>query len=366
MSQHDPVDRPFELGALPLGNRVVVAPMSRVSAGPAGVPTRQMAEYYGRFARGGFGLVITEGVYTDELHSQAYAHQPGLVTATQVDGWRAVTRAVHDAGGRILAQLMHAGALSQSLAATIAPSALRPRGEKMPEYGGRGRFPVPAAATATDVKAAIDGFAASALAAREAGFDGVEIHGANGYLIDQFLTGYTNIRDDRYGGDAAARATLAAEVVGAVRAATGRDFVVGLRLSQAKVNDFDHRWTGVAEASAILRTVTAPGPDYLHIAGEGRHWRAAVTLPGGPTITRLARELTALPVIANGGLHDPAQARAVLAEGDADLVSIGRSALVNPDWPQRVRAGQPLRPWDPALLTPTADLASQQAWLARS
>ncbi|KAA9160537.1 NADH:flavin oxidoreductase [Amycolatopsis acidicola] len=366
MSQQGPIDLPFGLGALPLRNRAVVAPMSRVSAGAGGVPTPRLAEYYAGFARGGFGLVITEGVYTDQLYSQAYDGQPGLVTPGQIDGWRVVTRAVHDAGGRVLAQLMHAGALSQCRTATIAPSVVRPRGEKMPAYGGEGAFPMPAAATDTDLKAAIDGFAAAALAAREAGFDGVEIHGANGYLLDQFLTGYTNLRDDRYGGDAAARATLAAEVVDAVRRATDREFVVGIRLSQTKVNDFDHRWADVAEATAILRTVTEPGPDYLHIAGEGRNWRTAATLPGGPTITRLAREVTSLPVIANGGLHDPAQAAEVLSEGDADLVSIGRGALVTPDWPRRVRDGLPLRPWDPALLSPAADLASQHAWQAKN
>src|SRR5262249_37748577 len=154
--------------------------------------------------------------YTDLAFSQAYRNQPAVVTARQIDGWRAVTASVHAAGGRIALQLMHAGALVQGnrhRATTIAPSAVEPRGTKMPAYGGSGPFAVPAPATRSEIGETVEGFAASAVRARLAGFDAVEIHGANGYLIDQFLTAYTNLRADEYGGDAGRRARFAAEVV---------------------------------------------------------------------------------------------------------------------------------------------------------
>ncbi|HVQ60217.1 MAG TPA: NADH:flavin oxidoreductase [Solirubrobacterales bacterium] len=312
--------------------------------------------------RAGFGLIVTEGTYTDAFHSQAYEFQPGLVTREQVEGWRAAVEAVHSAGGRIVAQLMHAGALSQHLEETVGPSAVVPLGEKMPEYGGRGPFPIPQEATEAQLHAAIEGFASAASAAREAAFDGVEVHGANGYLIDQFLTDYTNRRADRYGGDATGRARLAVEVVTAIRAAVGPDFLVGIRLSQTKVNDFSHRWRGREEALAILSAVGSAGPDFLHIASEGRDWRATDRLDDGQTVTSLAREICGKPVIANGGMHDPEQAIAIVSQGEADLVSIARGAIANPDWPSRVREGLSLREFDGQVLQPRADIDSQRAW----
>jgi 2,4-dienoyl-CoA reductase-like NADH-dependent reductase (Old Yellow Enzyme family) len=360
------LEEQVDLGPFAVANRTVVAPMSRVSASAAGVPTSQMAEYYAAFASGGFGLIITEGTYTDSSHSQGYERQPGLVTAEQVGGWNTVVESVHSAGGRIVAQLMHAGALSQHLEKTIGPSAVAPRGEKMPEYGGHGPFPIPQEATEAQLRAAVDGFASAATAAREAGFDGVEIHGANGYLIDQFLTDYTNLREDHYGGDAVARARLATEVVAAVRAAVGSDFPIGIRLSQTKVNDLGHRWRGSEEASAILGAVASSGPDFLHIASEGRDWRTTAELDDGQTVTGLARKISGKPVIANGGMHDPRQASAIISAGEADLISIARGAMANPDWPTRVREGCSLREFDGQMLQPRADIDSQSAWEARA
>lgn len=230
-----------------LKNRAVVSPMTRVSAADEGVPTTRMASYYRSFAEGGFGLVITEGTYTDEIFSQGYANQPGLVTTAQLEGWRGVTEAVHGSGVPIFTQLMHAGALSQVLEETAGPSALRPKGEKMSEYGGKGPFPTPRAMSEAELKVAITGFAEAATNAKAAGFDGVEIHGANGYLIDQFLTGYANDRVGRYGGSISDRARFAGDVLRAVREAVGADFPMGIRLSQGKVNDPGYRWPGARQ-----------------------------------------------------------------------------------------------------------------------
>ena len=362
-----PALSPVQVGSLELSNRTVVAPMSRVSTRGDGLATAQMVAYYARFARGGFGLVVTEGTYTDPWHSQAYPNQPAITTAAHVAAWRTVTDAVHAAGGRIVLQLMHAGALVQQQdggTVPIAPSAVAPRGAKMPAYGGGdGPFALPQAADLVQIRQAVEGFAASAARAVEAGFDGVEIHGANGYLIDQFLTTYTNVRDDEYGGTVEDRVRFAVEVVRAVREATTPDFVVGIRLSQTKVNDLDYRWPGgAAEAETIFRAVAKAGVDYLHLASEGRDWLDTATLDTGVTNTRLAREITGLPVIANGGMHTEAQARSVLAEGHADLVALGRGALSNPDWPVRLVTGAEFVPFDHAMLRPDVTLATQARW----
>ncbi|KAA5830682.1 NADH:flavin oxidoreductase [Saccharopolyspora hirsuta] len=365
MSIH-PALTPVRIGGTELPNRAVIAPMSRVSTAGDGVPTAQMADYYGGFARGGFGLITTEGTYTDDEHSQAYPDQPGITAAAHVAGWREVVRAVHDAGGRIALQLMHAGALSQLDRRSIAPSAVAPKGAKMPAYGGgSGPFRTPEAATEEQIAQAVAGFAAAAARAREAGFDGVEVHGANGYLVDQFLTTYTNLREDRYGGSPQRRARFAAEVLRAVRGAVGPDFPVGIRLSQTKVNDFGYRWPGgVGEAEVIFDSVAAAGADYLHLASEGRDWAESAELAPGVTITRLAKERTGLPVIANGGMHEPARAESVLAAGEADLVALGRGALANPDWPRLLADGGEVREFDRAMLQPDVTLASQAAWSA--
>jgi 2,4-dienoyl-CoA reductase-like NADH-dependent reductase (Old Yellow Enzyme family) len=325
-----------------------------------------MARYYSRFAAGGFSLIITEGTYTDHKYSQAYRNQPAIVTAQQVDGWRAVTESVHAAGSRLVLQLMHAGALVQDnhhRTTTIAPSTVAPQGAKMPAYGGDGPFALPTAATHGDISEAIEGFAASAAQAQVAGFDAVEVHGANGYLIDQFLTSYTNLREDQYGGDPERRTRFAAEVLRAIREAVGPDFPVGIRLSQTKVNDLDYRWPGgAAEAETIFRAVTDAGADYLHLASEGRDWLHTATLDTGVTVTALARDVTGLPIIANGGMHVLTLARSVLADNHADLVALGRGALANPDWPLRLAHDGQLTEFDSTMLKPDVTLDSQRAW----
>jgi 2,4-dienoyl-CoA reductase-like NADH-dependent reductase (Old Yellow Enzyme family) len=362
---------PFHLRNHRLRNRLAVAPMTRVSASPDGTPTPRMADYYAAFAEGGFGLLITEGTHPDAEHSQGYLNQPGLVTDAHVSGWRAVTQRVHAAGAVIVAQLMHAGALSQGnphRSGTVGPSAVAPRGEMMPEYGGSGPWPVPRELTVPDIERIIDGFAAAALRAREAGFDGVELHAANGYLLDQFLTDYTNRRTDAYGGPVPNRVRLTAEITAAVRAAVGDEFVVGVRLSQTKVNDFEYRWPGGRyDAEIIYAALADARADYLHIASEGRSFLETALLDGGSTTTALARRTTGLPVLANGGMHDPGQAELVLADGHADLLAVARGALANPDLPRRIAAGAPLEPFDRAMLSPTVTLANVEHWrLART
>ncbi|GAA1652059.1 NADH:flavin oxidoreductase [Nonomuraea maheshkhaliensis] len=361
-----PALRPERIGGLTLANRLAVSPMTRVSAAPDGTPTPEMADYYAAYAEGGFGLLISEGTYTDTVHSQGYLNQPGIVSGEHTEAWREITERVHAAGSRFVMQLMHAGALSQGNRYrddTAGPSAVLPRGEKMPEYGGSGKWPVPKAMTPADIETAVDGFVRSAVRARRAGFDGVEVHGANGYLVDQFLTDYTNLRDDSYGGPVSGRVRLAAEVVAAIRAEVGAGFCVGIRLSQTKVNDFTHRWPGGShDAKVIFAALAEAGASYLHIASEGRDWIETARLDGGATITGLARQVTGLPVIANGGMHDLARAAQVLSDGHADLLSVGRGALANPDLPRRLHQGRPLAEFDHMMLQPMATLGNAALW----
>jgi len=352
---------PLRVGAgLCLPNRFAVAPMTRVSATADGHATQQMADYYAAFAAGGFGLVITEGIYTDNAHAQGYLFQPGLAEDAQRDAWRRVVDRVHAQGGRIVAQLMHAGALSQGnphRATTKGPSAVLPTGQQLSFYRGEGPYRMPEAMSAQDIADAVEGFAQAARRAQEAGFDGVEVHGANGYLLDQFLTAHTNVREDCYGGSLANRLRLTVDIIQAVRRSTTGPFVVGVRISQGKVNDFTHKWPGgEADAAHIFGTLGALPIDYLHTT-DFEAWRPAFG-EHGPSLAALARRHVSVPVLVNGSLHEPTQAAGMVARREADMISLGRGALTHADWPTRLRVGETHGVFDRGLLAPIADLAN--------
>lgn len=355
----DPLFEEFRLSGLELENRVGLSPMTRISATETGRATDQMAEYYARFARGGFSFLITEGIYTDEAHSQGYADQPGLATDEQAASWEPVTDAVHEEGAPIIAQLMHAGPLVQGNRFTdvpIAPSEVPPKGEPLEAYGDGDEFATPRAMTDEDVEDVLEGFVDAARRAEDAGFNGVEIHGANGYLLDSFLTEYANDRDDEYGGSPESRVRFPVEVVEAVREAVSEEFVVGIRISQSKVNDPDYRWSGEEEAETVFGALSAAGVDYLHVT-EAAIMSPAFDSESGPTLSELAARYGDVPVIANGGLTDPELARDVLETGDADLLTLATGALANPDWPQRVAEGRELDAFDPEeTLQPDASI----------
>jgi 2,4-dienoyl-CoA reductase-like NADH-dependent reductase (Old Yellow Enzyme family) len=350
---------PIELGTLKLHNRIGLAPMTRTSAHADGTATDQMQAYYSRFARGGFSLLISEGVYPDEEYSQGYHNQPGIANAAHISSWKDVTDAVHQAGAAIFCQLMHAGALVQGNRYqdhAIAPSAVVPKGEQLPFYGGQGPYPVPAEMTRADIQAVTASFARAAINAVQAGFDGIEIHGANGYLLDQFLTDYTNQRTDEYGGSTQNRVRLLAEVVAATRSAIAPKVPLGIRISQSKVNDYTHKWAqGEKDAGIIFGTLGRAGVDFIHVT----EYRALSPAFGesGPTLVALAKQYGQVAVLVNGNLNDPESAEAMLAEGGADIITIGKGALANQDWPQKVAQGQELQAFLPENhLSPDARL----------
>lgn len=353
---------PYAINNLSIRNRLAVAPMTRVSATESGLATDIMARYYERFAKGGFGLVITEGIYTDQLFSQGYPCQPGITGVEQALAWHAVTDRIHLEKTAVFAQLMHAGALSQGnrfTHQTAAPSAIRPRGEQMSFYFGEGQYPVPTEMTEEDIADAITGFAhAAKRSVEDAGFDGIEIHGANGYLLDQFLTDYSNHRKDRWGGSTRQRVELILEVIKAVRETAG-NVPVGVRISQGKVNDFGHKWAkGEQDAEVIFGLLRDAGVDFIHVT-EFEAWQPAFA-SSSHSLTALARRhAPGVVLIANGGLHDADHAESVLADG-ADIVAIGKAALANPDYPNRLADRRLLAEFDASILGPIANIKENE------
>ena len=318
--------------------------MTRLSATEDGRATAQMVAYYGTFAGGGWGLVETEATYIDDAHSQCRDRQPGLATVAQQEAWRVVVEAVHGAGAAIFVQLQHAGALAESRRYrpdTLAATSVVPRSSKP--------LPVPREATEGEISQIHESFARAAARAVAAGFDGVELHGANGYLIDQFLTDYSNGRIDRYGGSMENRVRFAAEAVRAVRAAVPDGFPVGIRLTQPKSSDPDYAWPGgEADAVTIFRAVAKAGASFVHLGSLHAVSNGRVA---GARLVALAAEATGGVVIANGAMEDPWRAEQMLHDG-ADLVALARGALANPDWPQRVAGGRPLTAYDRSMSGP--------------
>jgi len=331
---------PYELGAMTLPTRVVMAPMTR-SRAVGGVPNDLMATYYAQ--RASAGLIVTEGVapVPDGL---GYARIPGLWSDAQVAGWRAVTDAVHAAGGRIVAQLMHVGRIAHALnlpegARIVAPSAVTAGGTMYTDERGPQPHGAPEALDADGLAAAREGFVQAALNARAAGFDGVELHAANGYLLEQFLSPHTNRRDDGYGGDIAGRIRFVAEVAEAVAAAIGADRT-GVRLSPYNTFNDMRLYDDVEPTYLALVERLAPlGLMYVHLVGTPDE-RSADT-------ARAIRRAFGGPVILNGGF-DRARAEHAIAEGRADLVAFGRPFIANPDFVVRLRTGADLAEPDPS------------------
>lgn len=329
--------QPVRLGALALPNRIVMAPLTRSRAGSAGIPGAMNASYYAQRATA--GLIIAEATQISQ-QAQGYAFTPGVANEAQVAGWRQVTQAVHQAGGRIVLQLWHVGRISHpSLqpggALPVAPSAIKPEGQAFTESGFQ-PFVAPRALETDEIPGIVEDYRRAARNAQEAGFDGVEIHAANGYLIDQFLRDGTNQRTDRYGGSLENRTRLLLEVTEAVTSVWGSERV-GVRISPASpANDmrdsdpqalFNHAVAALAPFSLA----------YLHVV-EGATGGARDLL--GFDYGALRRAFGG-PYLANNG-YDKPLAEAALREGRADAIAFGRPFIANPDLVERLRTGAPL------------------------
>ncbi len=364
MLNYCPILENATLHKLTLQNRVVVAPMSRVSTVGDGVPTEQMNTYYRRYATGGFGLTITEGTYIDRSFSQAYPNQPGITNEQQQKGWETIVSSTHEAGGKIILQLMHAGALSQHLSNTRSASSIQPVRHMLGGYSNKqGDFPLPEAMNLSEIDDAIRSFTDSAVRAQKSGFDGIEIHAANGYLLDQFLTDYTNNREDQYGGSVENRCRFTTEIISSIKNVVPNNFIIGVRVSQGKVNDFDYLWpNGINDGKVIFTCLKNAGADYIHFASEGKGFNHGCLTRDRQSLPRLAREITGLPVIANGGLDNPDEAIRILKEGHADFIALGTGALANPDWPIQLKSKRHPLPFNPDMLAQGVTIDDQFTW----
>jgi len=333
---------PYDLAGLALPNRVVMAPMTRNRA-EGRVPNELMARYYAQ--RASAALIVSEGTQVSAL-GQGYQETPGIYEAEHREGWRLVTEAVHRAGGRIFAQLWHVGRVSHSYYhghTPVAPSAIPPAGKA---YTPEGLLPyeTPRALATAEVGEVVEQFRHAARVAREAGFDGVEIHGANGYLLDQFLQSGANHRDDQYGGTVENRARLLLEVTEAV-AAEWPDGRTGVRLSPGGATNGIYDADPVATFSYAAEVLNRFPLAYLHVveapvgtAGPDDHAVCA---------TELVRPLFYGTLISTGG-YTPESAETALEKGDADLIGFGRLFLANPDLPRRIAQGSLLNEPDRA------------------
>jgi N-ethylmaleimide reductase len=332
---------PAQLGSVAVANRTVMAPMTRSRATGGGVPADLTAEYYRQ--RAGAGLIVTEATQPSAA-GQGYVNTPGLHTDAQEAGWRAVADAVHADGGRIFAQLMHAGRISHPDLLPdglhpLAPSAVTPTGQAFTATGLQD-FVQPRPLTSDEIAATVADFAAAARRAIAAGLDGIEIHGANGYLVQQFLAGNTNRRADAYGGSVENRIRFAVEVVEAVVGAIGADRV-GLRISPGSdYNDIAEDDT-LELYTALVEALAPLGLAYLHVV------EAADPVVNGKIRAAWPGVLIVNPHRAGRDFADPDAAQRLLDDG-ADLISFARGFLANPDLVERFRTGAPLNQPDQA------------------
>ncbi|WP_344575072.1 NADH:flavin oxidoreductase [Streptomyces lunalinharesii] len=357
------LSRPVALNGLTVPNRIAMAPMTRMFS-PNGVPGEDVRSYYARRAAAGVGLIITEGTYVGHASAGQSDRVPRFHGDEQLAGWAKVAEAVHEAGGTIVPQLWHIGMVRQQGEPPFADApAVGPSGIRVDGTEGTGR-----AMTRRDLDDVIGAFAEAAAAAERIGFDGIELHGAHGYLLDQFLWDRTNRRTDAYGGDPVARTKFAAEVVAAVRATVSPDFPVIFRYSQWKQEAYDARLAETPEElEAILAPLAAAGVDAFH-ASTRRYWRPEFD-GSDLNLAGWTKKLTGRPTITVGSVGlDGDFERAFQGEGapvqgiddlldrlerdEFDLVAVGRALLQDPQWAAKVLGNrtEELQPYDAKAL----------------
>lgn len=354
-----PLFSPIELGPFTLKNRIVMPPLTRSrSTQPGNIPNELMAEYYAQRASAGF--MVTEGTQI-EPRGQGYAWTPGIYSPEQVEGWKKVTQAVHNKGGVIFAQLWHVGRVSHTSlqpneAAPVAPSAIKADTvnvfvETGPNEGALAQPSTPRALTTKEVEELVSMYAQAARNAIDAGFDGVELHCANGYLVNQFISEHTNKRDDKYGGSLANRLRFLKEVVAAVSNEIGADRL-GVRFAPLfESTNEDRVYLGLVESdphftySEAIKVLEAAGIAYLSIAEAD--WDNAPDLP--TLFYKSARAIFSGRII-YAGKYTTAKALNILNKGYGDLFAFGRPFIANPDLPERIKNNWPLNEVDPSTM----------------
>jgi len=319
---------PLSEGRLHLKNRLVMPPMATSKALSDGSMSDALLDYYDEKSRSGaIGLVITEHCYITRQGMNRVG-QPSIADDGTVDGWRRLVAVLHGNGSKVAMQINHAGAASTSAATgleVVGPS-------DVPSPTGQGE--TPRELTHDEIAAIVEQFAAAARRVKEAGFDGVEIHAAHGYLLNQFFSPLTNKRTDRYGGDVFARIRLPLEVIAAVRQAVGEEFPVLLRLG---ARDYTEGGTSIEDSTIAAAEFERAGVDILDITGGlTGYLRPGHDEPGYfAELSEAVKGVVSIPVILTGGVTEPQQAERLLAEGKADLIGVGRAILKDSEWPSR-------------------------------
>ncbi|MFH1155742.1 MAG: NADH:flavin oxidoreductase [Pseudomonadota bacterium] len=325
-----------------LKNRLGVAPMTRMSSPGDGIPRKDVLDFLVTRARNGAGIVFTEAIVTDYESAQGYPRQARMLTQRQLDAWRPVTDAIRQAGSVSICQIFHCGRMAweevNPAGRVIAPSPVAPR-QANPLTGQP--YTVPDEMSRFDMDHVIQGFAETAKGAMEAGFDGVEIHGAHGYLISQFLSGYSNRRTDAYGGSMENRFRFAGEVIQAVRRVVPGDRLLTFRVSNWGIADMDvSLFESREEWQTQIRLLSAQPVDALSVSTYDFRARAFGT---GKSMAGLTREVTDLPILICGKIADANDVREALE--DADIALSGKSMLLNSDWVADIRAEKPMKPY---------------------
>jgi len=330
---------PFQLKRFSVKNRLGVAPMTRMSSVKDSIPRRDVLDFLVTRAQNGAGIVYTEAIVTDYESAQGYPGQARLTTQRQIDVWSRIVENIRRYGALSIMQMFHCGRVAwpaiNPAGRVIAPSPLSPRQDN-PLTGQP--YPTPDVMSRFDIEHVLNGFVETARGAVAAGFDGIEIHGAHGYLISQFLSAYTNQRSDGYGGSMENRYRFAHEVIQAVRQAVPSDRLLLFRISNWGVVDSQvSLFSDQATYQDIVRRLSQEPIDAVSISTYGYHDEA---FGSGKTMACLTREVTALPIFICGKIYDRRSAEEALK--DADIVLSGKTALLNPDWVDDLRTGKTL------------------------
>lgn len=330
---------PFNLGGFTLKNRIGVAPMTRMSSPGDSIPRQDVLDFLVRRAENGAAIVYTEAIVTDYESAQGYPGQARLVTQRQIEAWKPVVEAIRKKGAVSIMQMFHCGRMAwpeiNPANRVIAPSDIVPDQDN-PLTGKP--YPVPDAMSTFDIEHVITGFVETAKGAIAAGFDGIEIHGAHGYLINNFLSAYSNRRTDNYGGSVENRYRFAHEIIQAVRPVVPQDRLLTFRISNWGVADMEvSLFKDKAEWQQIIKMLSQEPIDALSVSTYDFSAKAFDT---DQTMARITREATDLPIMICGKIYDRVTAEAALA--DADIVLSAKSILLNPNWVEDVRANREL------------------------
>lgn len=331
---------PFQIRGFTFRNRLGVAPMTRMSAGPESIPRQDVFDFLVRRAENGASVVFTEAIVTDYESSQGYPGQARMTNQRQIDAWKPVVRNIQKHGAIAIMQMFHCGRMAwpevNPATRSIAPSPVAPSQDNPLTQAP---YPVPEEMSTFEIDHVINGFAETAKGAFAAGFDGIEIHGAHGYLINQFLSSYSNKRTDAYGGSMENRFRFAREVIQAVKAVMPEDRLLTFRISNWGIADMEvSLFKSAEEWLQMIRLLAAEPIDIISVS---TYDFKAEAFGSGKTMARLTREVTDLPLMLCGKIYDQKTMAGALE--DADIALSGKSMLLNPDWVEDVRQGKELQ-----------------------